>query len=126
MGFTSELEELRGDIFRRIASLARAGSPEPPAPEDATDRAEPVLKGTDKQLSEDFGEALGFIKSSIAKMDRLISAILNLTREGRPEFQPERIDTREAIEGVLATVAHQAAAAQAQIGLEKLPDLGSS
>ena len=26
MGFTSELEELRGDIFKRIASLARAGS----------------------------------------------------------------------------------------------------
>jgi signal transduction histidine kinase len=125
MGFTSELEELRGDIFRRIASLARAGSPEPPAPENATDRAEPVLKGTDKQLSEDFGEALGFIKSSIAKMDRLISAILNLTREGRREFQPERIETRELIEGVVATVAHQAAEAQADIRIEPLPDLTS-
>jgi len=125
MGFTSELEELRGDIFRRIASLARAGSPEPPAPESATERAEPVLKGTDKQLSEDFGEALGFIKSSIAKMDRLISAILNLTREGRREFQPERIETRELIEGVVATVAHQAAEARADIRIEPLPDLTS-
>jgi signal transduction histidine kinase len=84
-----------------------------------------VLKGSDKQLSEDFGEALGFIKSSIAKMDRLISAILSLTREGRREFQPERIDTRELIEGVVATVAHQAAEAQAQIRIEKLPDLVS-
>jgi len=119
MGFTSELEELRGDTFRRIASLARAGSPEPSA-ENATDSAEPVLKGTDKQLSEDFAEALGFIKSSIAKMDRLISAILNLTREGRREFQPERIDTRELIEGVVATVAHQAAEAQAQIRIQPL------
>ena len=93
MGFTSELEELRGDIFRRIAALARAQSAAPSAPENATDTAEPVLEGTDKQLSEDFSEALGFIKSSIAKMDRLISAILNLTREGRREFEPERIDT---------------------------------
>jgi signal transduction histidine kinase len=125
MGFTTELEELRGDIFKRIASLARAASPEPPAPENATDSAEPVLKGADKQLSEDFGEALGFIKSSIAKMDRLISAILSLTREGRREFQPERIDIRELIEGVVATVAHQAAEAQAQIRIEKLPDLVS-
>jgi signal transduction histidine kinase len=125
MGFTTELEELRGDIFKRIASFARVASPEPPAPENATDSAEPVLKGTDKQLSEDFGEALGYIKSSIAKMDRLISAILSLTREGRREFQPEQIDTRELIEGVVATVAHQAAEAQAQIRIEKLPNLVS-
>jgi signal transduction histidine kinase len=125
MGFTTELEELRRDIFKRMASLARAGSPEPAVPENATDSAEPVLKGTDKELSEDFGEALGFIKSSIAKMDRLISAILSLTREGRRELQPERIDTRELIEGVVATVAHQAAEAQAEIHIEPLPNLVS-
>jgi signal transduction histidine kinase len=58
MGFTSELEELRGDIFRRIASLARAGSAERQAPDNATDSAEPVLEGADKQLSQDFTEAL--------------------------------------------------------------------
>ena len=72
MGFTSELEELRGDIFKRIAALSRAQSAAPPVPENATDTAEPALEGADKQLSEDFSEALGFIKSSIGKMDRLI------------------------------------------------------
>jgi signal transduction histidine kinase len=125
MGFTSELEELRGDIFKRIAALARAGTSTPPVPDNATDSAEPVLEGTDKQLSEDFTEALGFIKSSIGKMDRLISAILNLTREGRREFQPVRIDTRELIEGIVATVAHQAAEADAQIRIEPLPNIVS-
>src|SRR6266851_5679702 len=115
MGFTSELEELRGDIFKRIAALARAESSAPPVPDNASDSAEPVLEGTDKQLSEDFTEALGFIKSSIGKMDRLISAILNLTREGRREFEPVPIETRELIEGIVATVAHQAAEADAQI-----------
>ncbi len=125
MGFTSELEELRGDLFKRIAALARAASPEPQAPENATDAAEPVLEGPDRQLSEDFGEALGFIKSSIAKMDRLISAILNLTREGRREFQPERVEMRELIEGIAATVAHQAAEAEAQIRIEPLPNIVS-
>jgi len=125
MGFTSELEELRGDIFKRIAALARAGTSAPLVPDNATDRAEPVLEGTDKQLSEDFTEALGFIKSSIGKMDRLISAILNLTREGRREFQPVRIDTRELIEGIVATVAHQAAEADAQIRIEPLPNIVS-
>jgi signal transduction histidine kinase len=125
MGFTSELEELRGDIFKRIAALARAQSAEPAAPDNATDTAEPVLEGADKQLSEDFSEALGFIKSSIGKMDRLISAILNLTREGRREFKPERIDTRELIEGIVSTVAHQASEAEAQIRIEPLPAIVS-
>jgi hypothetical protein len=125
MGFTSELEELRGDIFKRIAALARAGTSAPPVPDNATDSAEPVLEGTDKQLSEEFTEALGFIKSSIGKMDRLISAILNLTREGRREFQPMRIDTRELIEGIVATVAHQAAEADAHIRIEPLPNIVS-
>jgi signal transduction histidine kinase len=68
---------------------------------------------------------LGFIKSSIARMDRLISAILNLTREGRREFEPVRIDTRELIEGIVATVAHQAAEADAQIRIEPLPQIVS-
>jgi signal transduction histidine kinase len=125
MGFTSELEELRGDIFKRIAALARAETSVQSIPDNATDSAEPALEGTDRQLSEDFSEALGFIKSSIAKMDRLITAILNLTREGRREFQPVRIDTRELIEGIVATVAHQAAEAEAQIRIEPLPNIVS-
>jgi signal transduction histidine kinase len=121
MGFTSELEELRGDIFRRIAMLARSASSAPLVPENASDSAEPDLEGSDKQLSEDFSEALGFIKSSIGKMDRLITAILNLTREGRREFQPVPVDVRELIEGIVTTVAHQAAEADAQIRIEPLP-----
>jgi signal transduction histidine kinase len=124
MGFTSELEELRGDIFKRIAALGRADTAASPLPV-AGGETEPVLEGEDRQLSQDFSEALGFIKSSIAKMDRLITAILNLTREGRREFEPVRIDTRELIEGIVATVAHQAAEAQAQIRIEPLPNIVS-
>jgi signal transduction histidine kinase len=118
MGFTSELEELRGDIFKRIASLSH---PNIPAPANDTDAAEPILEAQDARLSEDFNEALAFIKSSIGKMDRLISAILHLTREGRREFQPVPVDLRELIEGIAATVAHQAAEADAQIRIAPLP-----
>jgi signal transduction histidine kinase len=120
MGFTSELEQLRDDIFKRIVTLARASA----SPAGAA-VVEPVLEEQDKQLAQDFSEALEFIKSSIAKMDRLISAILNLTREGRREFEPVRIDTRELIEGIVTTVAHQAAEAQAQIRVEPLPHIVS-
>jgi len=117
MGFTSELDELRNDIFRRIATLASAASASPPPAEGS----EPELEGADKQLSEDFSEALGFIKSSIAKMDRLITAILNLTREGRREFVPVRIHTRELIESIVSTLAHQAVEANTTIRVEPLP-----
>jgi signal transduction histidine kinase len=115
MGFTSELEELRGNIFKRIASLSRAAVQAPPLPESANDTTEPELEASDHELSEDFSEALGFIKSSIGKMDRLISAILNLTREGRREFEPVKIDMRELIDTIVATMAHQAAEANANI-----------
>ena len=118
MGFTSELEELHGNIFRRIAALrlpvhAMAGDAEAP------------LEDEDRQLSEDFSEALSFIKSSIAKMDRLITAILNLTREGRRQFEPVRIDLGELIEAIVSTLAHQAAEAKAEIRVAPLPRIES-
>jgi signal transduction histidine kinase len=124
MGFTSELEELRTDLFKRIAAL-RPATTSNPALADAEGGAEAALESQDKQLFQDFSEALEFIKSSIAKMDRLISAILNLTREGRREFEPVRIEMRELIEAIVTTVAHQAAEAQAQIHIEPLPDITS-
>jgi signal transduction histidine kinase len=124
MGFTSELEELRSDIFRRIAALHAAATSRPVLP-DAEGSIESSLDAGDSQLLSGFSEALEFIKSSIAKMDRLISAILNLTREGRREFEPVRIDTRELIEAIVTTVAHQASEAEAQIRIEPLPEITS-
>jgi signal transduction histidine kinase len=124
MGFTSELEELRTDIFRRIAALGRPAASPSPLPAAAT-ATEPALEAEDRQLAQDFAEALGFIKSSIAKMDRLITAILNLTREGRREFEPVRIDSGELIEAIVTTMAHQAAEAQAEIRIAPLPEIVS-
>jgi signal transduction histidine kinase len=124
MGFTSELEQLRGDIFRRIAVLRGAAAMAAPVAATAGD-TEASLEDEDKQLSQDVTEALAFIKSSIAKMDRLITAILNLTREGRRQFEAVKIDMRELIEAIVATLAHQAAEAQAEIHLGQLPPIES-
>jgi signal transduction histidine kinase len=118
MGFTSELEELRTNIFKRLAAK-RAGN------DSGAPAEEPALEGEDKQLSDDFTEALGFIKSSIGKMDRQISAILNLTREGRRQFRPERIDLNELMQAIVTTVAHQTSEASADIRIEALPDVTS-
>jgi len=124
MGFTSELEELRTDIVKKITSLRLAANSAPPQAVDDGD-AEAVLEAEDKQLLGDFSEALEFIKSSIAKMDRLISAILSLTREGRREFDPVRIDMSELVGAVVTTVAHQASEAKAQIRIGSLPEITS-
>ena len=126
MGFTSELEELRGDIFNRIARYSRAAAAAPPeSVPDSTSSDEPVLPPEDQQLSEDFSEALGFIKSSIGKMDRLISAILKLTREGRREFNPVMVDMRALVQEIVNATAHQATEAQAEISIDPLPNLVS-
>jgi len=64
MGFTSELEQAAGRLRRHID-----GQDVPP---DVREAAE-----------SDIPEALGFIRTSTSKMDRLINAILRLSREGR-------------------------------------------
>jgi signal transduction histidine kinase len=124
MGFTSELEELHNGIFQRIAALTPAQATASAQPM-AADTKNPRLEPADRQLSDEFAEALSFIKSSIGKMDRLISAILGLTREGRRDFMPVPINTRALIEGIVATLAHQAAQAEARIAVGALPRIES-
>ncbi|MBV9075989.1 MAG: HAMP domain-containing histidine kinase [Methylobacteriaceae bacterium] len=111
MGFTTELEALRADMFGRLDELAKTAS-----------EAE---RGGDRQLGADFDEAIGFIKASIGKMDRLINAILRLSREGRRQFKPERVDMEALVEGIRASLAHQADAAGATIAVSRLPSIVS-
>lgn len=111
MGFTAELEALRDDAFQRIAALqAQANSP----PGDA-----------DEQIAKDFDEAIGFIKTSIGKMDRLIHAILRLSREGRREFNPELIDMDALLGTISDSLAHQAEENDATIEVARLPPVMS-
>jgi signal transduction histidine kinase len=111
MGFTSELEELRTDLFHRLEALrTRAGN---------TDTAQ------DQDLAKDFDEAFGFIKASIIKMDRLIKAILDLSRQGRAELQPVSVDMRALVDSIAATVAHQLIERDARIEIGALPAIVS-
>jgi signal transduction histidine kinase len=107
MGFTTELEALRSDLFERLGALRKA--------------ADDSAGAKDDELGRDFDEAIGFIKASIGKMDRLIGAILQLSREGRRAFNPERIDMDGLLAGIKASLSHQAAEADATVTVEKLP-----
>ncbi len=103
MGFTSELETLRKELFEKLGNA------------DSLDGSE--------TLSKDFDEAFGFIKSSIARMDRLIGAILKISREGNRPLNPEAIDTKALVAGLLDGVAHQIREKEADTIIGSLPPI---
>ncbi len=90
MGFTTELEALRKDLFDRVTELRLQTTLERSNAQPSA--AKPSRQGERRNaddLGRDFDEAIGFIKTSINKMDRLINAVLKLSREGRREFHPK-------------------------------------
>ena len=56
---------------------------------------------------EDIPEAVGFIRASTEKMDRLINAILKLSREGRRNPVPEMLDIGVMVTRIADSVRHQ-------------------
>ncbi len=113
MGFTSELDAARADIAQFLADVER----EAPALVTADRRA---------TILTDLPEALGFIRSSTAKMDRLINAILKLSREGRRVLTPEEIDLRALATAQGESLSQQLESAEAKLVVaEDLPNLVS-
>jgi signal transduction histidine kinase len=113
MGFTAELEVGLAAIRKLVG---------------AVEAAQPALVGEDARLAvaEDMPEAVGFIRSSTAKMDRLINAILKLSREGRRVLTPEPVDMTLLFGGIVDSVRHQTADAGAEIEVQdRLPGLVS-
>jgi signal transduction histidine kinase len=96
MGFTSELE---GSVNSLQALIDKSKA--------AVDPSDPVAEQARLAATVDVPEAIGFIRSSTKKMDGLIKAILKLSREGRREQRPERIDLGEVIQASAAAIRHQ-------------------
>lgn len=112
MGFTSELEAMRADVVAAAKAAQRPEQGEAAAAEVAA-------------VEADFDEAISFIKLSSSKMDRLINAILKLSREGRRGFTPQRLDVTAMLTAIAATLKHQTEEAGAEIVLGPLPNLVS-
>lgn len=92
MGFTSELEAVREEL-RTVLRDHPQGA----------------------RIDGDMAEALGFIQAAIAKMERLIAAILKLSREGRRRFAPEPLEMTELLRGIANAQRHQAASRGATV-----------
>jgi signal transduction histidine kinase len=120
MGFTSELEELKRSMF------AKRSADEMNGVAVMGDSAETAAEGaSDEELEKDFDEALGFIKASITKMDRLIHSILTISREGTRTLQAEKIDLNEMFDTILSAAAHQVQEAEADVRVASMPTIVS-
>jgi PAS domain S-box-containing protein len=78
---------------------------------------------TEELLKKDIPEALGFISSSVTRMDALINSILKLSRLGRNELKRELVHTEELIHPLLKTLAHQIDMHKADVTIGPLPDI---
>lgn len=115
MGFTGELETLRNDVLTRAAAANRVLGKGDGVRPDAADKA----------IGQDFDEALWFIRSSITKMERLINAILELSRIGRREFKPETIDLDRLVRTLAADFSHRTETGNIRLSVGRLPTIVS-
>jgi len=114
VGFTSEMEAGLGTLQRAFAAKDN----------EAPDTA--ALEEAREVTTTDLPEAIGFIRASTTKMDRLINAILKLSREGRRELRSERVDLGPLLATAAASVQHQLDEHGARIELgERFPVIQS-
>ncbi len=108
MGFTAELAVVQKQA---AAVLEREGN---------------VAEAAERQaILVDMPEALGFIRASTVRMDRLIKAILNLSRLGRRALTPEDIDLGALFASLAVTLRSQMEATDTELEMDPLPPIRS-
>ena len=106
MGFTSEMEA----AAKALAALLERAEAE--APQIVTAEAQAAVR-------VDLPESIGFIRTSTQKMDRLINAILQLSRQGRRVLTPEAVDMVRVVQGVADNVRHRSSELGATIEIAR-------
>jgi signal transduction histidine kinase len=109
-GFVSELRRSLADLNLLVQpAIGRLGE---------TEQA-----SADRILRQDVPEALGFLDSSVVRMDHLINALLRLSRLGRHKPVPERLDMGPLVSEILASLGTQIAARGATVTVQPLPEV---
>jgi len=112
LGFTSELEETN----RSLGALLERAEKEAPQ----------IVTPDSQAAREDLPEAIGFIRAATQKMDRLINAILKLSREGRRTLAPQTLEMAEVLGDIVGSMEHRLAEIGATAAIEQpIPDLVS-
>ena len=112
MGYTAELEQAGKTINLQMTKV------ETLAPDLIESDALTAAR-------EDIPEAVGFIRASTEKMDRLINAILKLSREGRRNLVPETLDVGAMTDRIADTVRHQLEATETQVVVGEMVSIES-
>ncbi len=107
MGYTAELEQAGRTIDAQMTKV------ETLAPDLVESDALTAVR-------DDIPEAVGFIRASTEKMDRLINAILKLSREGRRNLVSETLDMAAMVSRIADSIRHQTDAADAEIVIEDM------
>jgi len=94
----------------------------------AYDQTLPGLDEAERQrldcaLKQDVPEALGFIESSVNRMDYFLTTLLKLSRLGRRELKIEPVDCQALVTDVLQSLTHQLEVRQAQVQVGILPTI---
>lgn len=110
MGFTSELEQIGKLVDQQYQAVAEAG-------------VESAQLGAAAEVKQDLAEAVGFIRASTSKMDRLINAILGLSREGRRMLAPVTVDMTDLVNSITASMQHQISQVGGEFVVGKLPPI---
>jgi signal transduction histidine kinase len=98
MGFTGEIESATSVVKDYLDATAEPDAAPGPLPS----REEARLA-----VEEDIPEALAFIRTSSSRMDSLINEILKLSRLGRRQLVPERLDVQTLVEQSIETLQHR-------------------
>lgn len=104
MGFTSELDAARKVIGEHVLK-----------------DGENVPQAVRLAVEEDLPESIGFIRSSTQKMDRLINAILRLSREGRRTLAPTQVAIGEVAQSIIESLQHRIDETGTTVTIDPLP-----
>ncbi len=105
MGFTAELEAATAALRELVDRI------DTETPDQLTEEARLAAR-------EDLPEAIGFIRTSTQKMDRLINAILALSRQGRRVLAPEPLDLAQIVGGIRDSMQHRLDETDASVEIE--------
>ncbi len=82
-------------------------------------------KAINNIVETDLPEALGYITTSVDRLDQLTTAILDLSRIGKRDLKVELIDTGEMVKKILASMAYEINNSKIEVKLGELPEINS-
>uniref|UniRef100_A0A831XDA3 histidine kinase n=1 Tax=Geobacter metallireducens TaxID=28232 RepID=A0A831XDA3_GEOME len=109
-GFAAELELVLKDMLPLLEQCA------PHLDAMERERLRSVLR-------QDAPEALGFISSSVNRMDSLINAVLKLSYLGRRELTIATVSVGDVVDSIIASLQHQMEQHNATVSVGELPEI---